>query len=72
MEEFPSRLIKIILKVSKQITKKGKDIPVTCHGGPLGCERLKLPPYLHKQLTDGGKIVSPMRRPHFTPRFLYF
>jgi hypothetical protein len=28
--------------------------------------------YLEKRLIDGGKVVSPTRRPHFTPRFLYF
>jgi hypothetical protein len=33
---------------------------------------LRLPHYLDKRLTDGGKFVSPTRLPHFTPRFLYF
>jgi hypothetical protein len=28
---------------------KGKDIPVTGHGGPYGCERLRLPHYLDKR-----------------------
>jgi hypothetical protein len=51
---------------------KGKDIPATGHGGPWGRERLRLPHYLDKRLIDGGKVVSPTRRPHFTPRFLYF
>jgi hypothetical protein len=27
--------------------------------------------YLDKRLTDGGKVVSPTRRPHFTSRFLF-
>jgi hypothetical protein len=61
---------------SKSTTKnyngKGKDIPVTGHGGPSGCERLRLPHYLDKRQLDGGKVVSPTRRPHFTPRFLFF
>jgi hypothetical protein len=35
-------------------------------------ERLRLPHYLDKRLIDGGKVVSPTRQPHFTPRFLYF
>jgi hypothetical protein len=51
--------------------KKGKDIPVTGHGGPKGCERLRLPHYLDKQQIDGGKVVSSTRRPHFTPRLLF-
>jgi hypothetical protein len=50
---------------------KGTDIPVTGRGGPWGCERSRLPHYLDKQLTDGGKLVSPTRRPSFTPRFLF-
>jgi hypothetical protein len=28
--------------------------------------------YLDKRLIDGGNVVSRTRRPHFTPRFLYF
>jgi hypothetical protein len=31
-----------------------------------------IPHYLDKRLIDGGKVVSPTRQPHFTPRFLYF
>jgi hypothetical protein len=27
---------------------------------------------LDNRLTDGGKVVSPMHRPHFTPQKLYF
>jgi hypothetical protein len=49
-----------------------KDIPVPGRGGPQGCKRLRLPHYLDKRLIDGGKVVSPTRRLHFTPRFLYF
>jgi hypothetical protein len=26
---------------------------------------------LDKRQTDGGKVVTPKRRPHFTPRFLF-
>jgi hypothetical protein len=51
--------------------KKGKDIHVTGRGGPLGCERSRLQHYLDKRLTDGGKVVSPMRWPPFTSRFLF-
>jgi hypothetical protein len=36
------------------------------------CESLRLSHYLDKRLIDGGKVVSPTRRPHFTPRFLFF
>jgi hypothetical protein len=48
---------------SVTIVVSSKDIPVTGHG---------VPHYLDKRLTDGGKVVSPTRRPHFTPRFLLF
>jgi hypothetical protein len=51
--------------------KVSKDIRVTGHGGPQGCERLRLPHYLYKRLIDGGKVVSPTHQPHFTPRFLF-
>jgi hypothetical protein len=32
--------------VQGKVKVKGKDIPVTGHGGPYGCERLRLPHYL--------------------------
>jgi hypothetical protein len=51
--------------------KRGKAIPVTDRRDPQGCERLRLPHYLDKRLIDGGKVVSPTRRPHLTPRFLF-
>jgi hypothetical protein len=60
------------LKELNSEVKKGKDIPVTGHGDPKGCERLRLPHDLDNRLINGGKVVSPTRRPHFTPRFLYF
>jgi hypothetical protein len=59
----------VIVLVSK--SRKSKDIPVAVHGGPQGCERLRLLHYLDKWLIDGGKVVSPMHWPHVTPRFLY-
>jgi hypothetical protein len=34
------------------------------HGGPQGCERLRLPHYLDKRLIDGGKVVSPTPQSH--------
>jgi hypothetical protein len=33
-------------------------MPVTDHGGPYGCETLRVPHYLDYRLTDGGKVVS--------------
>jgi hypothetical protein len=33
---------------------------------------VKSPTLLRQTLIDGGKVVSPTRRPHFTPRYLYF
>jgi hypothetical protein len=48
--------------------KKGKDIPVTDRGCPLGCEMSRLPHFLDKWLTDGGEDVSFTRRPLFTPQ----
>jgi hypothetical protein len=47
--------------------EKGKAIPVTGHGGPLGCETSKVPHFLDDWLTDGGEVVGRTRRPPFTP-----
>jgi hypothetical protein len=47
---------------------KGKDIPGTGCGGPLGCEASRLSHFLDSWLTDGGQVVSLMLRPPFTPR----
>jgi hypothetical protein len=49
----------------QQVKKKSKDIPVTCCGGPYGCEMLRFPHFIDNQLIDGGKVVSPMNRPPF-------
>jgi hypothetical protein len=41
--------------------KNGTDIPVTCSGGPLGCETSRLPHFLNNGLTDGGEVVENLR-----------
>jgi hypothetical protein len=46
----------------------GKGIPVTGCGSPQGYETLRFPHFLDSWLTDGGKNVSRMHWPHFTPR----
>jgi hypothetical protein len=50
------------------IKKKCKAIPVTGRGGPLVCETLRLPHFADSRLTEGSEVVSPTRRPAFTPR----
>jgi ABC-type oligopeptide transport system ATPase subunit len=35
-----------------------KPDPVTDRKGPKGCEKSRLPHFLHNLLTDGGKVVS--------------
>jgi hypothetical protein len=45
-----------------------KDIPVTGHGGPHGCEPSRLRHFLDNWLTDDGEAVSLMCRPLFTSR----
>jgi hypothetical protein len=47
---------------------KGKAIPVAGHGGPPGFETSRISHFLDNRHTDGGKAVSLMRRPPFTPR----
>jgi hypothetical protein len=48
--------------------KEGKVIPVTGREGRYGCETSRLPHFLDNWLTDGGEVVSLMRRSPFTPR----
>jgi hypothetical protein len=53
-------------------TTKCKVLSVTGRGGLQGCEMLRIPHCLDNWLTDGGNVVSPMHRPHFTPQKYYF
>jgi hypothetical protein len=48
--------------------KKGNANPITCRGDPFGCETSSLPHFLDNRVTDGGEVVSLMRRPPFTPQ----
>jgi hypothetical protein len=50
--------------------KKGKAIPVTGREGPEGCETSRPPHFLDSQLTDGGEVVSPTRRPPYSQRMI--
>jgi hypothetical protein len=56
----------------KKVKGKCKVIPVRGREGPYGCETSRPPNFLENRFTDGGKIVSLMRRPPFTTqgRFL--
>jgi hypothetical protein len=45
--------------------KESKVIPVTGHGGPQGCEMLRLPHFIDNRLTDGSEVVSLTRQLHF-------
>jgi hypothetical protein len=47
-------------------------VPVTGRGGLQGCEMLRIQHCLDNRLTDGGKVVSPMNRPHSTPEKHYY
>jgi hypothetical protein len=42
---------------------KGKAIPVTGRGGPVGCETSRLLHFLHSRLKNDGEVVSLTRRP---------
>jgi hypothetical protein len=45
-----------------------KAIPLPGHGSPWVCETSRLSHFMDNRLTDGGKVVSPKRRPALTPR----
>jgi hypothetical protein len=64
-------MLEVYVVTVKKKKKKSKAIPVTGRGGLEGCEMLRIPHCLDNRLTDGGKVVSPMHPPHFTPQKRY-
>ena len=52
------------LKIKK---KKGKTVPLQAWSGPEGSRKLRFPDFM-TTTQDGGKVVSLMHRPAFTPR----
>jgi hypothetical protein len=56
------------LSLGEYERSKGKPIPVTGREDPEGCETSRFLYFLDNRLTDGGEVVSPTRRPPFTPR----
>jgi hypothetical protein len=54
------------------VKEKSKGIPVTGRGGLQSCEMLRISHCLDNRLTDGGKVVSPTHRPHFTTQKHYY
>jgi hypothetical protein len=58
--------------LTESIKKKSIVIPVTGRGGPQGREMLRIPHCLDNRLIDGGKVVSPTHRPHFTAQKHFF
>jgi hypothetical protein len=61
-----------VFRLRNVITAKSKAIHVTGCGGLKGCEMLRIPHCLHNRILDGGKVVSPIHRPHFTPQKSFF
>jgi hypothetical protein len=61
-------LINFTDEVSDSAPGKGKAIPVAGRQGPSGSEKSRFPHFQDSRLTDGGEVVSPMRRPPFTPQ----
>jgi hypothetical protein len=60
-------------KVKKKVKYMGK-IEVKLHlyrpWRPLELREVETPTFSEIRLTDGGKVVSPTRRPLFTPRMI--
>jgi hypothetical protein len=46
--------------------KKGKAVPLQAWSGPEGSRKLRFPDFM-TIAQDGGKVVSPMHRPHLAP-----
>jgi hypothetical protein len=59
---------RLLSSFAKMLLSKSKAIPVTGRGGPQGSETSRLPHFLDNRLTDGGEVVSLMRRLHPTPQ----
>jgi hypothetical protein len=59
---FPVIIIIIIMTVEGLLTWDYTDYT----------EMLRISHCLDSQLTNGGKVVSPMHRPHFTPQKYYY
>jgi hypothetical protein len=57
-----------VCSICKTRDQKGKAIPVTGREDPQGYETSRLPHFLDNRLTDCGEVVSPTRRPPFTPQ----
>jgi hypothetical protein len=51
---------------------KNKAILAAGRRGLWGFEMLRIPQYLDNQLRDGGKVVSIMHRPQFSPRNIFW
>jgi hypothetical protein len=47
--------------------EKGRAVPVTDRGGPLGCETSRLLHFLHNRFTDGSEVSFTLW-PTFTRR----
>ena len=47
--------------------KKGKSVPLQAWSGPEDSRKLRFPDFM-TTAQDGGKVVSLMHRPLFTPR----
>jgi hypothetical protein len=56
-----------LLRSVIEMLGKGKAIPVQAWR-PLGLREVEAPTFSNIRLTDGGKVVSPTRRPRFTLR----
>jgi hypothetical protein len=51
---------------TRQLSEMCKAIRAIGLGCPYGCETSRLPHFPDNQLKDGGKVVSPTRRPPVT------
>jgi hypothetical protein len=66
------RLLFLNFMLKKEEEEEEEAMPVTGLGGLEGSEMSRIPHCLDSRLIDGGKVVSPTHRPHFTPQKLFF
>jgi hypothetical protein len=68
LAEWNLRVLVTGVLLPSPIKGKGKTLLATGHGGPKDCETSRLPHFLDNRLTDGGEVVSLMRRPYPQPQ----
>ena len=64
-QDFREKVLCVLILSIIPSEGKGKAVPLQAWSGPEGSRNLRFPDYMTTQ--DGGKVVSPTRRPSLPP-----